>query len=306
MKPPILALMLMPLAAAAAAGAATGAHSKPASAAVAAAPFSSGRISVERVGEGPDVILIPGLSSSPEVWRATIAAMPGYRYHLVHVAGFAGAAPGENASGPVVAPVADEIARYIRDSQLDRPAIVGHSLGGSWAMMVAARHPQLASRVMVVDMLPFLGAMFGGPTATPESVRPIAEQIRTGIATSTGEARRTSVERTIAGMVRTEALRADIVRHSLASSGPVSGQAMYDLATTDLRPELARIAVPMTVLYVTPTGAPVTDAQMDRFYAASYAAAPKAVLKRIPRAYHFIMLDEPEAFQRELKAFLER
>jgi len=300
MKRLILALLLVPLAAGCAA---TGADSPPASA-TAAATFSSGRISVERVGEGPDVILIPGLSSSPEVWRSTIAAMPGYRYHLVHVAGFAGAAPGENGSGPVVGPVADEIARYIRESKLDRPAIVGHSLGGSWAMMVAARHPELASRIMVVDMMPFLGAMFGGPSATPESVRPIAEQIRTGIATSTGEARRTSVERTIAGMVRTEALRADIVRHSLESDGPVSGQAMYDLATTDLRPELGRIAMPITVLYVTPAGAPVTDAQMDQYYTASYAAAPKAVLKRIPRAYHFIMLDEPEAFQRELKAFL--
>ncbi|HEY5721829.1 MAG TPA: alpha/beta hydrolase [Allosphingosinicella sp.] len=302
MKRLILALLLVTSAAACAAA---GAETPPASAA-AATSFSSGRISVERVGEGPDVILIPGLSSSPEVWRSTIAAMPGYRYHLVHVAGFAGAAPGENASGPVVAPVADEIARYIRESRIEKPAIVGHSLGGSWAMMVAARHPQLASRIMVVDMMPFLGAMFGGPMATPDSVRPIAEQIRTGIATSTGEARRTSVERTIAGMVRTEALRADIARHSLESDGPVSGQAMYDLATTDLRPELARIAVPITVLYVTPAGAPVTDAQMDQYYTASYATAPKAVLKRIPKAYHFIMLDEPEAFQRELKAFLGR
>lgn len=302
MKRLILALLLMPLAAT---GTATAAYSKPASAAAAAvAPFSSGRISVERVGSGPDVILIPGLSSSPEVWRSTIAAVPGYRYHLVHVAGFAGAAPGANGSGPVVAPVADEIARYIRDSKLDRPAIVGHSLGGSWAMMVAARNPGLASRVMVVDMLPFLGAMFGGPTATPDSVRPIAEQIRTGIATSTGEARRASVEKTIAGMVRTEALRADIIRHSLESEGTVSGQAMYDLAMTDLRPELARIAVPITVLYVTPAGAPVSDAQMDQFYTLSYTTAPKAELKRIPKAYHFIMLDEPEAFQRELKAFL--
>jgi pimeloyl-ACP methyl ester carboxylesterase len=295
-----LPLLLVPFAAGCASA---GADSPPASA-VAAAPFSSSRIAVESVGEGPDVILIPGLSSSPEVWRSTIAAMPGYRYHLVHVAGFAGAAPGENGSGPVVAPVAEEIARYIREARLKKPAIVGHSLGGSWAMMVAARHPELASRIMVVDMLPFLGTMFAGPGATPEGVRPIAEQMRTGIATSTGDARRTNVERTIAGMVRTESLRADIVRDSLASDGPVSGQAMYDLATTDLRPELKQIKVPVTVLYVTPPGAPVTDAQMDQFYGASYAAAPQAILKRIPGAYHFIMLDEPEAFQRELGAFL--
>lgn len=269
-----------------------------------AAAFASERLSVETVGKGPDVVLIPGLSSSPEVWRSTVEAVPGYRYHIVHVAGFAGKAAGANGSGPVVAPVADEIARYVREARLKRPALVGHSLGGAWAMMVAARNPDLASKVMVVDMLPFLGNMFGGPTATPESVRPIAEQMRAGIASSTGEARRKQVEQTIAGMVRTEALRPRIVEHSLASDPAASAQAMYDLVTTDLRPDLARIEVPLTVLYVTPTGAPVTDAQMDQFYAMSYSGAPRAVLKRVPDSAHFIMLDAPAAFRTELKAFL--
>jgi pimeloyl-ACP methyl ester carboxylesterase len=38
----------------------------------------------------------------------------------------------------------------------------------------------------------------------------------------------------------------------------------------------------------------------------SYAGAPQAVLRRIPDSYHFIMLDAPERFQAELKAFLAR
>jgi pimeloyl-ACP methyl ester carboxylesterase len=288
----LLALLLLPLAASAAA--------KP------HAAFAGDRISVETVGSGPDVILIPGLSSSPQVWRSTVAAVPGYRYHLVHVAGFASKPAGANATGPVMEPVAEEIARYIAQSKLKKPAIVGHSLGGAWAIMVAARHPALVSKAMVVDMLPFLGAMFGGPTATVETVRPIAEQMRTGIATSTGEARRKQIEQTIAGMVRTEAARPAIVEHSLASDPVASGQAMYDLVTTDLRPDVAKIKVPLTVLFVTPAGAPVTDAQMEQFYAMSYAGAPQAALKRIPDSYHFIMLDAPERFQAELKAFLAR
>lgn len=284
-----------------------GAVAAPASDKTAQRPaFASERLSVKVVGSGPDVLLVPGLSSSPDVWRSTVAAMPGYRFHIVHVAGFAGKAPGANASGPVVEPVAREIARYIRESGLKKPAIVGHSLGGAWAMMVAGRNPGLVSKVMVVDMLPFLGNMFGGPTATPDSVRPIAEQMRKGIATTAGEARRKQIEQTIAGMVRTEALRADIVAHSLASDPAASGQAMYDLVTTDLRPDLAKIKAPVTVLYVTPTGAPVTDAQMDQFYAMSYSGAPQAALKRIPDSAHFIMLDSPAAFQREMKAFLAK
>src|SRR4051812_35035189 len=155
-----------------------------------AAPFHSDRISVETRGSGPDVVLIPGLSSSPKVWEGAVAAVPGYRYHLVRVAGFDGAPAGANGSGPVVAPVAEEIARYVREAHLKRPALVGHSLGGTWAMMIAARHPELASRVMVVDMMPYLGAMFMPPGSGPDAVKAVAEQVRAGIATTSGEPRR--------------------------------------------------------------------------------------------------------------------
>jgi pimeloyl-ACP methyl ester carboxylesterase len=286
----LLALLLLPFAAAAATAA------EPA--------FTSERISVEVRGSGPDVVLIPGLSSSPEVWKSTTEAVPGYRYHLVHVAGFAGKAPGANASGPVMAPVADEIGRYIREAKLSKPSLVGHSLGGAWAMMVASDQPDLVSRVMVVDMLPFLGAMYGGGNATPDSVRPMADQIRKGIAGAAGEQRKTQLEQIIATMVRTENLRPLAVRHSIDSDPAVSGQAMYDLITTDLRPKLAAIKAPMTVLWVRPPNAPVTEAQMGQFYKASYANAPQAAIVQVPDSLHFIMWDAAESFRKTLTAFL--
>jgi pimeloyl-ACP methyl ester carboxylesterase len=238
------------------------------------------------------------------VWNSTIEAMPGYRYHIVHVSGFAGRPAGANSTGPVVEPVAEEIARYIREAGLERPAIVGHSLGGSWAMMIAGRHPELVSRAMVVDMYPALGMMFGGANATPETIRAAADQTRAAITGSSGDARRRVTEQTIATMVRTEAMRADAIRHSLESDAAVSGQAMHDLIMADLRPELRNIRVPLTVLWVAPPGLPFPAEQMASYYAMSYANAPQARIVRIPNAYHFIMWDEPEAFRSELRAFL--
>src|SRR3954471_25028909 len=105
----LLAFLMLPFALAAAAPAT-------------AAPFKSDRIAVEVKGSGPDVVLIPGLSSSPRVWDTSIAALPGYRYHLVHVAGFDRLAAGANAKGPVIAPVPEEIARYIAEQHLKKPA----------------------------------------------------------------------------------------------------------------------------------------------------------------------------------------
>lgn len=266
--------------------------------------FASERIAVRTVGDGPDVVLIPGLSSSPAVWESTTAALPGYRYHFVQIRGFAGLEPGANAEGPVVAPVAEEIARYIKESALAQPVLVGHSLGGAVAMMVAARNPQLASKVMVVDMMPFMGAMFA-PGATPQSVEPIAAQIRDGIANGPAEAREAMTRQTITDMVKTEAMRSGPVADSLASDPAVSGQAMYDLMTTDLRRELANIDAPLAVLWAMPPSAQITQDQMADFYRLSYSTAPQATVTFVPDSYHFIMFDAPVVFREALRNFLE-
>jgi pimeloyl-ACP methyl ester carboxylesterase len=277
----LLLLAALPLAVAAPAFAQDAHAGHAAQAGTATPAFASNRITVEVVGSGPDVVLIPGLSSSPAVWRSTIAAMPGYRYHLIHVRGFAGLAPDANANGPVVSPVADEIARYVRDGGLNRPALVGHSLGGTLAMMVATRHPDSVGRLMVVDMFPFIGAMFGGPTATPDSVRPMAEQIRTGISSAAGDGRRAQIEQTIAGMVRTENMRSGAVEDSMNSDPATSGQAMYDIITTDLTADLVRFTGPFRVLYATPPSMPVSHRG-----SAFFIAAPIQVRRR-PKSSRF-------------------
>ncbi len=269
--------------------------------------FTSDRISVTTSGQGKDVILIPGLSSSPRVWKEMIAAVPGYRYHLVQVAGFAGAPGGGNAKGDTVAaPVAEEIARYIAVNKLTAPAVIGHSMGGTMGMMLAARHPASVSKLMVVDMFPFIGAMFGGPNATAESVKPMADNIFAQMTKADDATRQKQRDATIAGMIDTESMRAGALEDSAKSDTDVSARAYRELVVTDLRPELARITAPTTVLYVTPKGVPLSDAQMDGYYQASYATLKGATLKRIPDAAHFIMWDQPVRFQQEVKAFLAK
>lgn len=51
------------------------------------AGFASDRLSVEVIGSGPDVILIPGLLSSREVWRPLAERLAAtHRAHLVQLA----------------------------------------------------------------------------------------------------------------------------------------------------------------------------------------------------------------------------
>ena len=266
--------------------------------------FTSDRITVTTIGKGPDVVLIPGLTSSPEIWQETAAAIPGYRYHFVQLHGFAGTPPAGNAEGAVIAASAGEIARYIGEARLKRPALIGHSMGGTIGMEIAARHPDQVGKLMVVDMLPFLGMLFGPPGTTSVSVTPTANAIRDGLLANSPEVRTKQIEANIASMVKTEALRAAPLRHALTSDQAVGARAMHELIVTDLRPELSNFKGPLTVLYVKTPNVPLTEAQFDAIYKMSYANAPQAVLKRVDGSYHFIMLDQPERFRDEVRGFL--
>ena len=258
-------------------------------AAATAAAFAPTRFSVEVVGEGPDVILVPGLTSSSRVWQSTVATVPGYRYHLIQVAGFAGAPARGNAQGAVVAPLADEIARYIAANHLSRPAIVGHSMGGTLALMVAARHPDRVGRVMVVDMLPQPAELLGASAST---IGGLADTLSDFGNTAFGRSLIQSAIRVFGN---------DRVANS-RSDPDVVVRATHELACTDLTPELPRIRAPLTVVYASPD--PALGPAADSVYRTAYAADREARLVRIDGSGHMIMADQPRRFAAELKRFL--
>ena len=270
------------------------------------AAFESERLHVRVDGEGPrDIILIPGLSSSPEVWETTLAHLgAGWKVHRIHVQGFAGAPARANAEGDVAAPVAEEIARYIRENGLSKPVVVGHSMGGTMGMMLAARHPDLVGKLMVVDMVPFMGAMFGAPGVTAEQVRPIADQIHAGMSAGPDEAYFAQSAAAVTGMINTESLRAGPLEDARTSDRRVSANAYRELIVTDLRTELPKITAPTEVVYVKFNDPRMTPEITDMIYQSSFATLPGATLKRIDDAAHFVMFDQPAAFFAELDAFI--
>jgi pimeloyl-ACP methyl ester carboxylesterase len=269
--------------------------------------FASDRISVVTRGAGPDIILIPGLASHRDVWAGVADSLDDrYRLHFVQVNGFAGAAPGANADGPVSAPVAEEIARYIRESGLQRPAIIGHSMGGTIGMMLAARDTGTVGRLMVVDMVPFMGEMFGPAAATPEGLRKIADGVRDTILTQPMGSNTSMLEQAFSGMTRVPAMKDTLVQGVRASNKPTLANAMRELIATDLRPELAHITAPVTVLYVYPANIRMKPAEFDAATRKSWANVPNVRLVKIDNSNHFIQFDQPARFVAEVDAFMRR
>lgn len=270
-----------------------------------AEPFQPTRFTVKVEGQGPDVIMIPGLASSAEVWRPEIDKLKArYRVHAIQVAGFAGAPPMANANGAILVPLADEIAAYVRANRLDHPSLIGHSMGGLLGQMLADKNPDLFGKLMIVDALPFYGMLFG-PQATAETVAPQAAQMRDRVMAGTQAEFAASEPMIMARLVKSKGPATEAaVLAAQNSDRSVVARAMYEVMTTDMRPRLAGIKTPTVVLYAFDASVGFPQAAVDGIYQGGYAQLPNKRLVRIDNSYHFIQIDQPEAFDREVQAFL--
>lgn len=270
------------------------------------------RITVLVEGAGPDVVLIPGLSSPRGVWETTAERLKGrYRLHRVQIRGF-GDDAGINAEGPVLAPMMQEVADYIDDCITDAgrpaPAVIGHSMGGLTGLMIAARAPQEVGKLMIVDAVPFIGLLFN-PAATVESVTPQADQMAAMMRAQYGQPKPTGPVADpgpmsmAGGMSNTAAGRIAIVGWMRDADPRVTAQVFRDVMVTDLRGELAAVTAPVTLLYAQDDSA-MPPERAKAGFEPQYAGVAKFEAQMVPNSRHFIMLDQPEVFAAAVDVFL--
>jgi pimeloyl-ACP methyl ester carboxylesterase len=105
--------------------------------------------------QGPDLLLVHGLTDSSGGWAQAVAHWGrSYRVTTLDLRGH-----GESPRF-----TADQLARHPGDlmvedvvgvvRRLDRPVVVGHSLGGAIALTVGARHPDLVRALVLEDPAP--------------------------------------------------------------------------------------------------------------------------------------------------------
>lgn len=270
------------------------------------------RITVLVEGEGPDVVLIPGLSTPRAVWDATAARLKAkYRLHLVQIRGF-GDDAGINAEGVVLQPMMQEVADYMDDCITRQgrpaPAIIGHSMGGLTALMIAARTPDAVGKLMIVDALPFIGTLFA-PTATVASVTPQADAIAAAMRAQYGQpvpagpVSDPGPASMAGGMSNTPAGRTAIASWMRGADLRVTAQVFHDVMTADLRSELTAVTAPVTLLYAQDDSA-LPPAAAKTAFEPQYAGISHFKAQMIPGSRHFIMLDQPEVFAKAVDAFL--
>ena len=260
---------------------------------------------VKANGEGRAILMIPGLASSGTTWDSTVEHLSAhYRCIELTLAGFAGVPA---IQGPLLTEARDQIADYIRENHLNRPVIMGHSLGGSIALDLAAHHPDLVGPVIIVDSLPFFaGAWFDAKTLA--AAQPTIEQMRKGMSGMTHEqwVGMTKSGASTNGYATSAADQKTLIEWGLASDQKTVTDALIELVNMDLRPELNKIETPMLVLgtWVGLQSYGVTKDSATAEFKAQYAGVKDFDFAMADKARHFVMWDDPAWFNTQVDGFL--
>lgn len=261
-------------------------------------------ISVQVVGRGSPVILIPGLSSPRATWDGVVPELAkNHRVYLVQVNGFGGDDPRGNLEPGILDGIVADLHTLIGGRKLGAVPVVGHSMGGLVTLTLARAHPEDVQKALIVDALPFISTLFA-PAATAESIKPQAEMMRAQMAGLHGKPYPAPLAEMVARQNALKpASREKVAGWTTKADMRVSGQAIYEDMITDMRPDLPKIATPITVL-VPWTDAMGGEERVLDVYRAQYAGAPTVTIRGVGDSGHFIMLDQRAVFERALMAFL--
>lgn len=265
--------------------------------------YKAPEISVQTIGKGKDIVLIPGLGSPPQVYDALVEHLkPNYRVHMVHLAGYAGL-PLDKNDGGIFDPAASAIAKYLKDKKLEGVTLIGHSMGGELSMAINARNPNLVSKILVVDAFTYYSLLLN-PAATPENMAPNAAGLRAMFKAMPDDKYKQQQIVSIARLVKAQDKRDMVLDWSLKSNRHAIAQGLYDLMTIDLRPELKNNKAKIQLIYAHDNAMGLPQAVVDGLYQNAYKDIPNATTKRIDNSLHFIMYDQPDAFLKEVDEFL--
>lgn len=254
-------------------------------------------------GSGPPVILIPGLATTGEVWRGTAERLRDrYQLHVLTLAGFGGPEPlGE----PFLPRVARAIVEYADERRLERPVLVGHSLGGFVAWLAASEAPGVFGGVVAVDGVPFLPALVD-PAVDTAAMPARAEAIRAFHDKLTREQFLAQTDLALSSMITAESDRARARGWAAQADPRAAGIAIAELMTTDLRERVRRIETPALLIGALGAAPEPMHESMRAAYRAQVAGVRDATVVFSESSRHFVMLDAPEFLAAELEAFLAR
>ncbi|WP_281310722.1 alpha/beta fold hydrolase [Flavobacterium flavigenum] len=251
---------------------------------------------VVKTGNGKkSIIFIPGFASSGDVWNETkVNFEKNFTCYTLTMAGFAGAKPVENSS---FKNWKDGIAAFIKDQKIEKPVVIGHSMGGGLALAIASDYPELVGSIVVVDALPCLASLSDPSFQSKENndCSPAVKQMTAMNEKQFYDMQKQTMPRLLADQSKLEM----VVDWSVKSDRKTFAEMYCDFYNTDLRNRIAQIKCPSLILLESYfiNLKPAIEEQYKNLKTADFKYAAKGL--------HFIMYDDTAWYLEQLNNFLK-
>ena len=247
-------------------------------------------------GKGPVLMFLPGFTSPASVFDSTIHALEGdYQVIKVSYAGF----NGHPAIGfPWYASIKKELIQYIREQGIEKLSIIGHSMGGTLAIDLAAELADVVDKLVLIDALPCMRALMmpGVPAEALQYESPYNEQIL-----QQSDSGRLAMAKMMSMNMTNRADKVDLlVKWSISADLKTFVYGYTDLLKLDLREALEKVKANALVL-----GAEFPNKELvHKNLQDQYQLLKNKEIKVVDNSKHFIMFDQATLLNQEINSFL--
>ncbi|HVP09564.1 MAG TPA: alpha/beta hydrolase [Phycisphaerae bacterium] len=254
----------------------------------------------QEYGEGPTVVILPGLATSIDFWQLNIPALAEH-YHVVAV-DLPGLGKSAKPDASYELPwMCDRILDFLDAKGISQASFIGGSMGGHLGLLLALNHPDRTAKLVMMgstgawpppNLVLALGLkLLWNEWLVTDFVRGRWPDVYALMFKQDTELRREMFHYQMA-------IRADGFR--FAAEGRATARALRSIFDHSCRSRLGDLHVPLLLIW----GAydeihPPEDAMYIRRH------APDSRLVLVPDAGHEAMMDQPDTFNRVVLAFLE-
>lgn len=253
---------------------------------------------VSVVGSGDPILLFPGFSCTGEVWQDIVLELSKTNQcHVFTFAGFGAVPPIEK---PWLPKIKESISKYISEHHLQHANIIGHSLGGSLGLWLASENGAQFKNIIVVDALPSTGALII-PNYESEAIV-YDHPFNQSLLAMEDNNFEVMAGQMAAGMALNKNKHDQIKAWIVGTDRETYVYGYTDLLKLDLREDLSKISVPVTILAATQ---PYGEEAVKSIYADQYKNLSGYTIKYAADAAHFIMYDQPEWLLKNISEVLD-
>lgn len=254
---------------------------------------------VEVIGKGDPVLLFPGFSCTGDVWNETVKELSKkYECHVFTFAGFGTVPPIES---PWLETIKKDVEKYVVRKKLNKPTIIGHSMGGSLALWLAATNEETYKKLIIVDGLPSIGALMI-PNFSSDKVsydNPFSKQQLA----MDDKAFQQMATQMAAGMSFNKEKQPIIVNWMQQSDRKTYVYGYVDLMKLDLRESIQNIKIPVTIFAAVSM---YQKKQVEELYTKQYQKLTKKDIIYVDDSAHFIMFDKQDWFINKVQKLLNK